>query len=358
LLAAWAPADASKVYLDGTSYQLRRGVTEGDADLITPWSPQWTGGPYCFAMAAQIGVRVVADPGENIRRWKLTGACLYSVPFGAYWTLPEGPWKEPGQTYWLDYLPPWIDVVVLEGDVQIQMGLPPPPPGDDGAGAGSALETDSFGKSGTIYVVQDAPKAPMSPAWAPVVNYSCFWAAGEYTSDGANAALTDALYTHGTYNGGGIAGYTSAETDSGETFHAKLFLADAGRPWGQCNDFADFLVCLSTSVGASAMKAQRTNPFTLPDPPFGPYPHFRYHALKPAGLSFWYEADRAYHPFGLLSSSVRDGCIFIQGSGIAENWPRDSTCCSRLVKSYDPPGTWSPTPGGGFAPAVTTEPLP
>jgi len=82
LLAAFlcaTPAWASKVCLTGTSYQLRWGQQEGSQDLVTPWPPQWTTGPYCFKMDTEIGVSVVADPGENIRRWKVTGARLFSV---------------------------------------------------------------------------------------------------------------------------------------------------------------------------------------------------------------------------------------------------------------------------------------
>ena len=344
------PARASKVCLTGTSYQLRWGEQEGPQDLVTPWPPQWTSGPYCFKMDTEIGVSVVADPGENIKRWKLTGARLFSFYALDYlWTVGEGPWKEPGQTQALGDLPPWIDVVWLEGDVVIEMALPPPPPGgEDSAGVGGMAVTDSFSECSSIYVVLDQPKPPMANAWTGVLGYSCFWAMGEDTAAGANRALTDALWTNGTYNGGEEA-YTTDETDSGETFHLKSFLNHPNCPWGQCNDFADFLICLSTSVGASDMRAQRSNAMV------GPLYITNYlsPAGKPGGSFPW-----AYHQFALLSSNVWDGCINLYGYGVPKDWARDSTYQSQLVKHYNPSGTWLPTPSGGFTPLVTTNPPP
>jgi hypothetical protein len=66
-----------------------------------------------------------------------------------------------------------------------------------------------------------------------------------------------------------VYGYVTNPSDSGETFHLKSFLEDSKNspsqfPWGQCSDFADFLACLSNSVGALTLKAQRTNSFFEP----------------------------------------------------------------------------------------------
>ncbi|MCS7266413.1 MAG: hypothetical protein NZ805_16480, partial [Armatimonadetes bacterium] len=107
------------------------------------------------------------------------------------------------------------------------------------------------------------------PVWVFVLMFSCVWARGESTQDGAANKLTDELYNRGTYNGGQHA-FTTSETDSGEAFYLKAFLQHYLFPWGQCNDFADFLVCLVTSVGAYAMKAQRTNPLAGPGFYFNP----------------------------------------------------------------------------------------
>lgn len=162
---------------------------------------------------------------------------------------------------------------------------------------------------------------------------------------GANHALTDALYAHGSYNGGET-GYTRNETNAGETFHLKAFLGDPRCPWGQCNDFADFLACLSTSVGASEMTAQRTNSFEAPG--------FWYNWLRPAGDSTWYHGTWNYHQFGVVSSSTWDGCIYLYGFGVPKNWDRDTTYRVRFVKEWLTGRTWSPTPSGGFVPALAT----
>lgn len=195
-----------------------------------------------------------------------------------------------------------------------------------------------------VYVVLEKPKAPMDPAWVSVLDISCVWARGESTADGAANKLIDELYNQGTYNGGYHA-YTSNETDNGEIFHLRSFLADSRFPWGQCNDFADFLVCLITSVGAYAMKAQRTNPLAGPG--------FYFNPLVPAGgnpppSNYW-----NYHQFALFNSSVWDGCISIISFGIPKGWARDTEYRPRLVDHYDPPGYWNPTPLGGFMPTVT-----
>jgi hypothetical protein len=185
----------------------------------------------------------------------------------------------------------------------------------------------------------------MSPAWTGVLGYSSYWAMGEDTSDRANRALTDALYSRGHYNGGYETGYTSNESDTGETFHPKSFRGDSRCPWGQCNDFADFLICLSTSVGASEMKSQRTNQLDAGG--------FRFKTLKPAGWSTWLQSySWAYHQFALLSSNVWDGCIYLDGFGVPKDWARDTTYQTRLVDELI--GSWSPTPSGGFVPEITT----
>ena len=141
--------------------------------------------------------------------------------------------------------------------------------------------------------------------------------------------------------------YVTAMTPTGETFHLKSFLADPAPPNGECEDFADFLVCLSTSVGASAMKSQRSNPLNS----LG----FWYRSLTPAhGVlqADWFR----YHEFGLLTLAVWDGCIKFPTTGVPKGWDRDSTYYNRLVDHYVFPSTWTVTPISGFTPAVTTDP--
>lgn len=206
--------------------------------------------------------------------------------------------------------------------------------GSGGGGGNSPIRQNaSFGKTSNIYVVLDTPKAPMSPAWLTVLNYSCFWAGGEATVDGANQALTETLWASATYNGRRV--YAKPFDDSGETFHLKSFLDYHSPPlFGECEDFADFLVCLSTSVGASITKAQRSNVLT------GAL--FVYHSLKkPADLVFS-TGSFVYHQFGLVSSAVWDGCLKFQTGGIPVGWDRETTYKTALVTTYiDSP----PAPG-------------
>ena len=338
------------MYLEGVSHQLRRGLVEGAPDLITPFPPQWTPGPYGFEMAQPIGIRVVADPGETIRQWRVTGARLFSWVFGEYWTLPAGAWRQAGETEWLWFLPDCIDFVSRDGDVLIEKAIEPPPGEGDPADGVVVVSTDSFSKYSDIYVILDDPKPPMTPAWASVLNRSCFWAAGENTSLGANTALTDRLYARGFFNGG-FEAYTSGSTNDGETLHLKSLLDAGVNPLrGQCTDFADFLVCLSTSVGASEMKSQRSNP--IPEEPN--FAVLRTKPLTPAGAFGFSSFYWAHHTFGIVQGSAWDACVDIVEYGVPKDWNRDTTYRNRLVREYREGWSWLPTPVSGFVPAVTT----
>jgi len=102
----------------------------------------------------------------------------------------------------------------------------------------------------------DAPKAPMNPAWVSVLRYSCWWASQAQDAPTAARKVTNALHLWGTYNGG-VTAFTSNETDIWELFHLRDFIQSG--LMGQCNDFADFLLCLQTSLGVSGLKVQRTH---------------------------------------------------------------------------------------------------
>jgi len=81
-----------------------------------------------------------------------------------------------------------------------------------------------------VFVVLDAPKAPMDPAWVSVLKISCQWARGETTPEGAANALTQRLWDEGEYNGGRLA-YTryictspgNRDWNIGEVFYLKSF---------------------------------------------------------------------------------------------------------------------------------------
>ena len=101
--------------------------------------------------------------------------------------------------------------------------------------------------------------------WTGVLNYSCQYAAGTSDATSATTALTKGLYDHGHYNGGYTA-YTDGGKDGNgnviklkdgyEAFHLQGFIG--ANLNGQCDDFADFLVCMSNSIGAVALQAQRS----------------------------------------------------------------------------------------------------
>ncbi len=208
-----------------------------------------------------------------------------------------------------------------------------------------------------VFVVLDEPKPPMSPAWVSVLNISCDWARGESTPDGAAAALTQKLWENGRYNGGYTAytrfvcdGAGNIPSEATEYFYLKRFIE--GRFYGQCNDFADFLVCLITSVGAFQATAQRTHPLGLG--------YFRTEIIDPAGPLPPQQVDWNYHQFCYYNGNVWDGCLaFVSGSpqGPPKKLPRDTTYYDGLVAYYYY-GQWQPSPSNGFIPGVYALDLP
>jgi hypothetical protein len=238
--------------------------------------------------------------------------------------------------------------------------------------------------SSEVFVVLDAPKAPMSPAWVNVLRKSCVWARETTTPGRAAELLTIALWQNGRYDPEhripNTQFYTSNEGDSGENFHLRSFLEDAYFPRGQCNDFADFLLCLVTSVGAYEMKAQRTYSFNavywgLRDSDRGGW-NFRTLQIDPAGDEGPSTKTFTYHQYATVGSQVWDGCFaFIQNYStvLAIGWQRDTVYRSSLIDRFleyqnhqlvrtigagEPGNPWNPTPSDGFMPAVTTEPKP
>ncbi len=122
------------------------------------------------------------------------------------------------------------------------------------------------GKQGgnTVYALLSDPSAPMSPPWTNVLDYACQYAAGTSDATTATTALTTGLYNHGVYNGGYRA-FTNAVTttnpngdvaDGFENFKIAGFTGTSLN--GQCDDFADFLVCMSNAIGALPLSAQRS----------------------------------------------------------------------------------------------------
>ena len=107
----------------------------------------------------------------------------------------------------------------------------------------------------TVYAVLATPTDPMKTPWVPVLDYACRWATGSTDATSATTALTKAEYDGCTYNNGNYAHTDYPWQDGSETFHLQAMLNDGT---GQCNDFADFLVCLSNAIGARPLKPQRS----------------------------------------------------------------------------------------------------
>jgi hypothetical protein len=209
----------------------------------------------------------------------------------------------------------------------------------------------------TVFVVLDEPKAPMNPAWVSVLRISCQWARGENTPDGAANMFTQRLWENGEYNGGYTAytryvcdGQGNCPSDASEYFYLKKFIESGFQ--GQCNDFADFLVCLINSIGAFQSLSQRTHPLGSGA--------FRTQVIDPAGSLQPDSVDWSYHQFCIHGNDVWDGCLaFVTGSpaGPPKKLSRDTIYYDGLVAYYIF-GAWNPSPPSGFIPGVYALELP
>lgn len=114
--------------------------------------------------------------------------------------------------------------------------------------------------SSEVFIVLDAPKAPMNPAWVSVLRYSCNWASGAADESTAARKVTTTLHLWGRYNGGQQA-FATNSIDTSEDFYLRRCLESFSNDnvVGQCNDFADLLLCLQTSLGLGNRTVQRTH---------------------------------------------------------------------------------------------------
>jgi hypothetical protein len=235
----------------------------------------------------------------------------------------------------------------------------------------------------TVFVVLDEPKAPMNPAWVIVLRISCQWARGIATAEAAAKVLTENLYLNGVIINPGAwpnMQFIRNATDDGEIFYLRKFIESGF--YGYSSDFADFLVCLVTSVGAYEMKVQRTYSlnviYTLSatDPDKGGWTILT-NLIDPAGaLQSANHYEFPYTQFAIVGSDVWDGslAIVIEGhTNLPIKWARDSKYKPVLVQFFRYyenhtlvlqkfPGEegepWNPTPANGFVPQVTAADLP
>ncbi|GEM_PF-680997 len=386
------PAHASYVLLNGTHYPLRYGSVEGSTDDVTPSPPRWGVSYCCFKKGAVITLQLVKEPGDTINSWKVKWAKLVRKGTGeVIWDIPEDanrPLLSISQSYALKPLPDYIEYAELQGEIIATTDVIEPP-NSSGSGTDSL---ESFAPPillSDVFIVLDTPKAPMSPAWVSVLKHACVWARYKATNDDAAEALTKKLWDIGAYNGGGIA-YTSPQLiippqqpddpEKYQKFYLKSFLAGKWNginnigpfPSGQCDDFADFLQCLMTSVGGHPLKIRRT----LASSNYN------------SGLVFWtrpiiaaHQSDPmlrnrgsipwVYHQFPVLESDafVWDGCLVFSPTVTAkdyvikvkldtgtENYETGLIDFSKTRNNGNPTYNWLLSPNNsGIVPEVTTE---
>lgn len=173
---------------------------------------------------------------------------------------------------------------------------------------------NSFTSNNTMYATLDIPKSPMDTPWVDVLDDACNWAGGSTDAVTATRMLASSEYSSCQYNGGFEAdANTTTWTDGYEAFYLLDWLNGVGMSLpprtGQCNDFADYLVCLSTAIGSVNLSVQRAATVynimhnlsgfdskaitTSPNGGIGGSVHWHYHQ--------W------------TSSNVFDGCIRFDG---------------------------------------------
>lgn len=176
----------------------------------------------------------------------------------------------------------------------------------------SVLSSYNSSVGNTVYATVAAPTAPMASPWVGVLSYACNWAKRTTSATSATTALTIGEYNAGHYNQGNPTGFTGPFLDGQEDFYPTKFI-NAGLT-GQCNDFADFLCCVSNSIGAVPLQPQRsasvndynngssftTKPITASGTPATTPP-------SPGNPVTW-----AYHQW--TTSNVFDGCLLFGGT--------------------------------------------
>lgn len=361
-------------------FPLRWGNQEPpDADRV-PFPPGWliNGDPCCFKAGATVRLslkQIAPDPVHGrIVECGVGYLTLYSRVTGEVLrTYPNAYFLPADQPYDFGPLVEWVEYASLELAVYVvyESGW-----GEDGY----------HGFVDEMFIVLDEPKSPMNPAWVSVLRISCRWARGETTPDGAARKLTEMTHKNTTYDAEALLFCYPPLPDQGEYFFLKLFMEDPQRKMrGQCNEIADFLCCLMTSVGIRA-SVQRTNrrPFPIEkafwtnrllvkegELPTYRFHHWHYHQYVLFNYSpqFVYDGTVRFHPlvvhlyyphqapdYGYVVGWVR-GEVPTDG-----DWARVETTYRRfLVSPYiplsDPPQTyailWEPTPEpSGFIPGV------
>jgi hypothetical protein len=170
---------------------LRWGETEDSQDLITPVNA--LGNPLCVKMGSSWSATLEGVGG--LIGWKVSYARLRSLVDGTVnFTVNDpgvGNLKMPGQPYPLPDVPSYVDHARLEVSYVICYW---------GSWGPTYYLMPIY--SSEVFVVLDAPKAPMSPAWVNVLRLSCSWASRAADEATAARKVTNALHLWGRYFGG------------------------------------------------------------------------------------------------------------------------------------------------------------
>jgi hypothetical protein len=178
---------------------------------------------------------------------------------------------------------------------------------------GPSYASSSQPLSSPLYAVLAAPEAPMTQPWVGVLEDACTWAKGTADAVSATTAVTKGLYSNGHYDPANAPTYVTIDTATlVEEFKLQSFLAGVPptypAPSGQCNDFADFLVCLSNSLGAMPLKSQRqNNPFATKPVTYAPS------TTSATGRSFLYHIWTTDGTSATVNGHISDGALRFDG---------------------------------------------
>jgi hypothetical protein len=238
ILAVWTRAkatEAAHIEFIGHLHQLRLGASDASSDWVTP--KHYGGQPICLTMGEDLKITWVSPQPES--QWKVTSAKLTSKVNGTvHWQLSgESPFMAPGTVYELPGdMPNYVDWCKIEITIvatEPPLGEEDPPP--------TSVPVLGFDD---VYVVLTNPQAPTTTAWANILKFSTTAARGANDEHTAKQMLVWKMWQQFSYDPSQV--YYTVTTGSSETFKARRYFTTKV---GQCNDFADGLVCAGSVLG-------------------------------------------------------------------------------------------------------------
>lgn len=338
--------------LDDGPYPLRHGLREDDGDTIASPGDWLTVDRWCFRAGAELrlaftirddgslwayrtSVTLIETDGEAIVRTHVIerdGAAALE-PAQVRVSLPEG-----------------IGIYTLEIDLTVRRG------------AGREWrKVASFPRRITVYAVFGPPTPPMAGLrpgqrpWVSVLETSCRWAKGERSPEAAARKLTQTLHGKSLYQDGHA---FTLDFGAGAAWRQQFFLKDFQDdprfPRGQCDDLANFLLVMLSSLGVEGVAVERSG---SPNGPGLWSNRITLAGASRAGRSFF-----LYHQFVVVDDAtaprVLDPSLVFEDGSSPAFVSRDREYKSRLValaqtSKGDP---WRPS--APFLPEVSASPQP